>query len=408
MGSQKTHDEFILKMAELNPNISILGEYKKAIIPVEVSCKICGYTWNARPANLQGYTGCPVCGGSLKKTHETFINEISIINPNIEIIGEYTHSHCDIEVRCKIHDYKYISQPTTLLSGVGCIWCGSERTSLAKMNNGYNLLIKRFQNTLLTLITSYEEYISYDRKNLILKYLCPIHGEIYNDKIDNFVARGCKCLECIHDEASKKHNISLKKPYRTRKTSAPDYVHPLRMSHDQFMEKLNYINTDIKVLETYTKSDIKITVKCLICGHIYKVMPSKLLAGRRCPSCAASRNESACASHLKEYCKEKYPDTKWEYKIIKNPLTGYWLSYDIYIPKFKLFCEVMGSQHYDYAADWHSSYDTFLKTQERDQIKKNYAIQNGYYLDIDLRVYKDFKSAKALLNKKLKQINNLI
>jgi len=41
------------------------------------------------------------------------------------------------------------------------------------------------------------------------------------------------------------------------------------------------------------------------------------------------------ASELKQYCIEKY-DAIPEYKIVRNPITGYYLPYDIFVQT--IFC----------------------------------------------------------------------
>ena len=37
-----------------------------------------------------------------RKTHKEFVEEMSIINPNIIILGQYISTHCKILCKCKI------------------------------------------------------------------------------------------------------------------------------------------------------------------------------------------------------------------------------------------------------------------------------------------------------------------
>lgn len=397
-----THEEFIKRMKIFNNDITILGHYEKAITPIECECKICGYRWFARPYNLMGHTGCPNCGGCLKKNTDTFVEEMKTINPNIEVLSEYKTSHSQILVKCKIHDYTYISEPTTLLSGVGCKFCKVDKFKASRLESSYNKIKNSMYDLGLELLTPLSEYKG--KSNTKLIYKCPIHGIVEEDSFYNFCTRKYECVKCMKNrlmEERQKQKELRNIPPRVRKMQQEGYVHPLRYSNEMFLKKLSLVNSDVEPLEDYVLSNRKIAVRCLICGHVYEVTPCKLLMGERCPACAASRKESLVASKLKEYCSKNYPDTVCEYKIFRNPKTNYWLPYDIYIPRFNLFCEVNGSQHYEYASDFQNSYEAFLGQKYRDSIKRDYALTHGEYLEIDLRTIKSVKKAIGLLNDKI-------
>lgn len=120
---------------------------------------------------------------------------------------------------------------------------------------------------------------------------------------------------------------------------------------------------------------------------------SNFRAGKGCPECAVHQNDSKVARGLKEYCKKTYPDTITEYKIVKNPETGRYLPYDIYVPSEKLFCEVMGQQHYKEVPYFQRGEDAFKKQFEHDNIKEDYAVKHGRYVEIDLRRIKTVDEA---------------
>ena len=54
-------NEFKDKLYNVNKDIEVIGEYEKAIIPIEVKCKICGHIWKSTPNNLLRNHGCPIC-----------------------------------------------------------------------------------------------------------------------------------------------------------------------------------------------------------------------------------------------------------------------------------------------------------------------------------------------------------
>ena len=51
-GHKKTHEEFIKELELINPNIEVLGKYTRALNNIEVRCKIDNHIWNPTPANL--------------------------------------------------------------------------------------------------------------------------------------------------------------------------------------------------------------------------------------------------------------------------------------------------------------------------------------------------------------------
>ena len=85
-------------------------------------CNKCGFEWNALPSSLLSGDGCRKCG--TKKAHEKLIKkdedvikEISLKNPNVEIIGKYTGRHNSIKARCKICGYTWEPIVSSLLRG---------------------------------------------------------------------------------------------------------------------------------------------------------------------------------------------------------------------------------------------------------------------------------------------------
>lgn len=58
-----------------------------------------------------------------KKTHEEYVEELKIKNPDIEVIGTYVNSSTSIEHHCLKHDVYWNTTPSKLLSGYGCPRC---------------------------------------------------------------------------------------------------------------------------------------------------------------------------------------------------------------------------------------------------------------------------------------------
>lgn len=120
---KKTHKEFIKEMDVVDDTIDILSTYTVAKGKINCQCKIDGYKWSATANNLLRGYGCPVCGKHMKMTHDGFVNRLSKINPNIEILGTYINSKTTICCKCKIDGYEWDGQPSALLHGRKCMLC---------------------------------------------------------------------------------------------------------------------------------------------------------------------------------------------------------------------------------------------------------------------------------------------
>lgn len=137
MSKKKTHDEFLIEISSRNPNVTILGNYISAQTKIKFSCNTCGYVGETMPNTLLNGRGCPICGKSkvgnaLRKTHEQYLHEISLINDNIEILTQYTGRHKKISVRCRKCGYEWMPIAGDLLRGHGCSQCGLDIQKNAK------------------------------------------------------------------------------------------------------------------------------------------------------------------------------------------------------------------------------------------------------------------------------------
>jgi hypothetical protein len=125
------------------------------------------------------------------------------------------------------------------------------------------------------------------------------------------------------------------------------------------------------------------------CGFHFPAVWGNFQQGNGCPECARKLQESQTATTLKQYYSENFNATP-EYKDCINPQTGLYLPFDILIPPYYenskyIFVEVQGHQHYRFASMWHKTQEDFEYQQYKDKIKKNFAEENGIYIEIDLR-----------------------
>ena len=117
-----THDVFVQRMSEIDPNIEIQGKYENTNRRITVRCSVCGFTWEGVPASLLSGDGCRKCG--TKKAHEQFIKdqdafeaEVKEKNPDVEVVGVYTGRHSPVKVRCRICGLEWSPIASSVLRG---------------------------------------------------------------------------------------------------------------------------------------------------------------------------------------------------------------------------------------------------------------------------------------------------
>ena len=89
---KKTHEEYVAEVATINANIEVIDQYINSDTKIKHRCKIDQHEWYARPSTILKGTGCPICGTRAmvkaeSKTHDSYVKEVALINPNIIVIG---------------------------------------------------------------------------------------------------------------------------------------------------------------------------------------------------------------------------------------------------------------------------------------------------------------------------------
>lgn len=155
--------------------------------------------------------------------------------------------------KCLKHNIAWRVAPGNILKGCGCVECGNEkiREKNTKTNSEYVEELKKINCNIISL----EEY-----KNTYTPILhkCKICG--YEWKIKpTFILSGTRCPNC-------------------NKT--------IRLSNEQFVNKLKEINPNIIPLENYKNTHTKIKFKCLIDGCEWETLSTSVLNGElSCPEC---------------------------------------------------------------------------------------------------------------------------
>jgi predicted nucleic acid-binding Zn-ribbon protein len=104
-----------------------IEQYIDAHTSILHKCVIDGHVWSVTPGSILSGYGCPKCAGNAKKTHDEYVQEVSIINPDIEVTEPYIGANVSILHRCKKDGCTWSARPTNILNGTGCPFCRESR-----------------------------------------------------------------------------------------------------------------------------------------------------------------------------------------------------------------------------------------------------------------------------------------
>lgn len=345
---RKTHEEYIKELAECNPYVEVIEQYVDARTPILHRCLRHNICWKITPSNALRGDGCPECKKEKikiknTKSHEQYVSELAIVNPNIEVLEEYIDSKTPVLYRCKIDGYVWKAAPSSVLSGHGCPMCA--RLKLQKQRTKNHKQYIKEVSIINPNIEVLEQYI--DAKTPI-QHRCKIDGYIWKP-IPSSVLCGYGCPMCAGN---------------------------ILKTTEQYKDDVAKINPDIEVMDEYVNARTPILHRCKLDGYQWMAVPANILSGSGCPQCQESSGERVVRQLLEYYgIQYIYQKTFQDCKDIQM------LPFDFYLPHYNKCIEYDGKQHFepvDFAGkgkEW--AQHQLYKTQYHDQIKNTYCSNNN-------------------------------
>ena len=279
---------------------------------------------------------------------------------------KYVNSYTKIKIKCPMHGYFY-QKAGNHLHGNGCYYCGrvssGEKHSLQKTKTTQDFIkaSKKKHNNLYDY-----SLVKYKNNRTKVQIICKKHG-IFEQRPDAHLI-GAGCQKC-----AKEHR------YYTQE----EFVKKAKKVHNS-----KYDYSKVK----YKSSKEKVPIICIKHGIFYQA-PQDHLAGKGCPFCRESKGERLIKKYLLENNIQFEQQKKFKDLIDKSPL-----SYDFYIPKYKVLIEFQGIQHYKIVEKFKKKENTYETQIFHDKLKSNYAKEKGYKLliisykeKIDAKLNKFFK-----------------
>lgn len=419
--NSRSNEEFLYELHSINPNIVAQDVYAGNQRIIKFQCAICNYTWNTSPSSVLSGHGCPRCAKNGTYSQQEFKEKVKSINPEIEAVGNYKRANIPMEFKCKICGHKWNSRPNNILSGKGCPNCYHSNTSFVEealfealslsagdvevIQRNKSLIGKeidiyipelkiaiepgswrwhksniksdidkrqRCSNLGIRLITIYTDYtetkppfdtdcfvyretIGFEKDIDVLKSLvdtvlniCGWASDFDEDEWNNIVQIAyknsrrrttleyaallaakhpsvevvgdytgawnrieVKCLECSNVWSPSAN--SLLQGHGCPKCSSRLSGIARRKNAETFASELLEVNFKIELLGQYEKSDQPVKCRCKLCGYEWEALPNNLLKGkgcRRCTNISSGKMKRKSQDVFLKQVKEKHPKIK--------------------------------------------------------------------------------------------------
>lgn len=370
-GKKKTHEEYVVELAINNPDIEVIEQYIDANTPIMHHCKKHDVYWKAKPSNVRRGRGCKEC----KK--EKYRN--SVAKSHEEYVRQVGEVNPDIEVLEQyvdghtpiLHHCKKHYIKWMAIPGNILRGGGCLNCGKEKIGNGLRKTHEQYVNELAKINPNIEVIGLYTGSMIKTLHRCKIDGfEWY--AIPNSIIQGNGCPECKRREQSKR---------RTK-------------THSQYVQEVAEINPNIEVIGEYIGDGVPILHRCKIDGHEWMARPGNILQGQGCPKCNMSKGEKTIANWLNKnnisYEQQKTFDG------CRNKLP---LPFDFYLTDYNIAIEYNGKQHYE-PVDYFGGEEAFKNVVLRDKIKENYCSENNIHLikiAYNTNIYEELQKLYELL-----------
>lgn len=130
-GRNRNTEDFKIMLAEILPDIEVIGEYIGARERIKVRCKVCGKEWEPLAYNLLSGYGCPRCYDERRvelhhKEDNIKLEKLQTMHPDIEFIKIPYYARDNVVCRCKVCGCEWEASYTNLTSSyhsTGCPKC---------------------------------------------------------------------------------------------------------------------------------------------------------------------------------------------------------------------------------------------------------------------------------------------
>ena len=370
---RKTTEQFRKEVYSLvGEEYKVLDNYINNQTKIEFLHVPYNHTFYMTPHNfLAGYR-CPKERVQRIKAHNP--NTLSIddvksrvnsrLGDSYKILSTHIEKGRKVRIKHLLCGYEWVTSIQHIMNDTSCPKC---QGNLQKTTESFKQEVKSIVGDEYEVLG---EYIGANRKIEFKHNRC---GHCFYITPSNFL-RGQRCPK---ERSARIHNAQA-------------------ITTEDFIKKLNKkFPNRYKVLGEYYNNATPIKVKHLKCGHVFSILPSKLLNRGSCSYCKTSIGENNVADVLRG----KFglvEDVDYKHGVVLPNR----LHLDFYLPKMKVAIEYNGAQHYR-PVKWFGGQQSFKKQKERDRVKKEYCESHNIRLII---IPYTIKSVDRIYNFLLKHI----
>jgi ribosomal protein S18 len=230
-----TQDEFVKRVYEIHHGeIEVLSDYVNNKTKILFRHITCGFEWMSTPqciVNLR--TGCPKCGGSMKLTHEEYVNRVNEIhNCEIEVLSKYVNMNERVKFRHNVCGNEWEAYASSVVyAKSGCPKCASSKGEalirlLLKERGVVFLEQYKFDDCRNIRPLPFDFAVFQDKK---LLFLIEWDGEFHFESKEHFggeeAFQSTQLRDRIKNEYCMKNNIPLLRiPYWTPESDIVDMI----------------------------------------------------------------------------------------------------------------------------------------------------------------------------------------
>ena len=353
---------------------SLVDECVKTHGKVAIICPKHGVFEQEANSHMQG-RGCEKCSYEFRgKKHRKndFVERAKEIHGNKYDYSKtkYETSHKKVIIICPIHG-EFQQLAGQHLKGRGCFKCGREITGKKK---------KKSQEDFINDAKSiHGNKFLYDKVNYLdskIKVIitCPKHGDFLISPYNLLAGKGCK--KCYYETISERVSLTQE-----------EFVNRCKEIHGG---KYDYSKS------IYKGKDKKVLIICPIHGE-FKQLAGHHMRGHGCPHCMRSLGEEEIANILNELKVDYIP----QYRISNDNLfcKSKVLKVDFYLPKYGVFIEYNGAQHYK-PIEHFGGESKFEQQKERDMALRQFCNERNIKL-IEIS-YKEFGNIENIIKRTIK------
>lgn len=250
-------------------------EYSNNKAHITIICPDHGPFSQLAAVHLRG-NGCPVCGGNMKHSTDSFIEKARVVHDDRYDYSQvnYEGAHAQVAIICPDHG-PFMQSPTSHFSGSGCPECGKLAAGDAKRKTTEQFIARanaihgdRYEYSLV-------EYVGSAAKVTII---CPEHGPFEQTPSEHLVGSGCtKCGILARAEVR-------------RKTTEQFIASSYEVHGDRY---------DYSLVE-YLSAQERVTIICPEHGP-FEQTPNNHLGGKGCYECGIVANGDAKRSTTEQF-----------------------------------------------------------------------------------------------------------